>query len=244
MEGATRGSSATVRAPWPKKRPRKLRSDAGVQKGLAARPEFARPSTRQERLSKEPSSRKSARTDKRPRHEKVDERPACSPATQVHCDAASFGGRSSGQLALHARFAIGRTPQRLQHLSRMHLFHSPESFSEVPTMAPGVTAMLDEQLVFGVSNIFSRRRIPMVDVLLLQHREFIFSLAFLFHLGLFANGVVMCFCWLRNDIKKHSNSVSKLFTMKFKNLRNYPIRIPCTTDQCTSRSATALPRCE
>lgn len=146
---------------WPKRVPRKRRSDLGVTKAKSADPVNAVPASRDVTSLKWPAHRES-RTDKRPRLE--DRQPACTPASRPP---ELVDDRFGHPWPLSRRIAAGRTHKRLRHLAELHLFSPPTSFVQGVTAAPGVSATYAGLPVF-IIGVFTRRGVRMADVLTLE----------------------------------------------------------------------------
>ena len=135
--------------------PRKKRSDAGIARGVrtnAADPGSAMPS--RERLNQTPQKEK----------RKVGRMHACTPASQEGAGFDKRDSRGSHQLSLSERVAAGRTPQRLKHLEKLHMFSEPTPFNEAVQPSPGVAAKLGAKHVLVVS-VYRKQGVPMADVL-------------------------------------------------------------------------------
>ena len=147
------------RPAWPKRLPRKQRSDVGHVRSMWSDPACATLGGRRPHSQ----MRQRSRVDKRPRPEGQESRAAKHPAFQD--GPAQEGDDRFGHMPLISqRLVAGRTPARLQHLIGMHLLRQPRPLDGNIKIAPGVAAHYRGQPVFVIGT-FSRRSTPMVDVL-------------------------------------------------------------------------------
>lgn len=150
---------AAKRPVWPKRLPRKVRSDGGTQRAPSTAPERALPAQRTPRQERCP------RKDKIAKVEGQESRPAQTPASQPD---ATGDDRSLSPHDLSTRLAAGRTAARLQHLVAMHLFHRPVPFHSAATPKPGLGAVHSGEPVY-IAGIWSRRGVAYADALPLEH---------------------------------------------------------------------------
>ncbi|CAJ1454133.1 unnamed protein product [Effrenium voratum] len=141
-EPVKRKQSGVTRA-WPKRFPRKPRSDGrgpDLPQGLLLKQRRPKKGKREKRLSRN------------------------APANPQ--DAISLDRHGQGA-DLSQRLRAGRTLPRLRHLASMSLFHHRRPFDAPPDPRPGRCALLRGNPCFIVST-FQRRKVPMADVLPLQ----------------------------------------------------------------------------
>ena len=139
---APKQRSTASRGAWPKRFPRKPRSDKRTGE--------LQPKLKLRKVPRASGKKKRGRTCRLP---------ANHPAAAVLGD-----GTRGGEQSLAFRLAAGRTSRRLLHLSQMHLFHQPTSVDEPIKPASGLAAYRDEQLVYILSTYNARGK-PMSDVL-------------------------------------------------------------------------------